>query len=67
MNRLQSIQLATDLKDECLRVKDCSKCKCRRVCDYYLEIDAYLYPIIEMAQIIREVDKGEREVCGLDL
>lgn len=58
MNRLQSIQLATDLKDECLRVKNCSKCKCARVCEHYLEVFvAKDLQILEIAQIIREVEK----------
>ena len=58
MNRLQSIQLATDLKDECLRVKDCSRCKCSRVCEYYLEVFiAKDLQILEIAQIIREIEK----------
>lgn len=52
------MQLATDIKDECLRVKDCSKCKCSRVCEYYLEVFiAKDLQILEIAQIIREVEK----------
>lgn len=57
MNRLQSIQLATDLKDECLRVEECKFCKCRRVCGYYLYVEPCNIPILEIAQIIREVEK----------
>ena len=57
MNRLQSIQLATDLKDECKNNSSCYSCKLQNVCVVYLEVEPCNMPILEIAQIIREVEK----------